>query len=64
MLNPFRIVDMFRAEDPAPPESYSHIDWSKQQAPASAAILGLIQTQLNPVVHRCRIGKITLKTKA
>lgn len=39
----------------------THIEWAKDQGPIPTATRGLVAAELNPIYHRCRIGKITLK---
>lgn len=39
----------------------SHREWAGAQPFATPGIAALAQWVINPSVHRCRIGKITLK---
>lgn len=43
------------------PSSLTHMDWARQQMPLSSALRSITQVDLNPILHHCSIGKITLK---
>jgi len=48
-----------------PPEAgqswSSHREWAGAQRPTPEGFMALSLVTLNPTIHRCRIGKITLK---
>jgi len=46
---------------PDEPKALTHAAWARQQLPISNAIRAMARADLNPAVHRCRIGKINLK---
>lgn len=47
--------------EPGSQPPLSHIEWAKHQRPISASIGAVAVVACNPAIHRCRIGKITLK---
>lgn len=42
----------------------SHKDWAGHQRPTTEGFMALGLAATNPAIHRCRIGKITLKPNA
>lgn len=59
---PFFLHPSWWNEPSGPPAPlYTHIEWAKQLKPISAAIGAVALVACNPIVHHCRIGKITLK---
>jgi hypothetical protein len=46
---------------PTPAVFKTHREWAGAQPFATPGIVALAQWVINPAVHRCRIGKITLK---
>lgn len=59
-LNPAWWAEPLRPGTPVVSIFQTHQAWAKDQVPFSKAALALAQVALNPAVHRCRIGKITV----